>query len=97
MVEELVDSRAAASLLEVDRVFRPGPNGTAVGDDVHPRVLEERNSLLLIAVKQALAGPTDQAWDNDTWMGRPVMELAGRIFRDHLYNRTRVERRKDRY
>ncbi len=97
LVEELAASRMAASLLDVDRVFHPGPNGTAVGDDVHPRVLEERNSLLLIAIKQAMAGPTDPAWDNDSWVGRPVMALAGRIFRDHLYNRTRVERRKDRY
>jgi hypothetical protein len=97
VVEELAGSRVAAELLDVDRVFHPGPNGTAVGDDVHPRVLEERNSLLLIAIKQAMAGPTDQAWDTDAWIGRPVMELAGRIFRDHLYNRTRVERRKDRY
>jgi hypothetical protein len=97
IVEELVASRVAASLLDVDRVFHPGANGVSVGDDVHPRVLEERNHLLLIAIQQAMAGPTDQAWDNDSWVGRPVMDLAGRIFRDHLYNRTRVERRKDRY
>lgn len=93
---ELAGSAAASALLEVDRVFHPGPGGTALGDDVHPRVLEERNALLLIAIKQAMAGPTDPAWDNDAWLDRPVMDLAGRIFRDHLYNRTRVERRKDR-
>jgi hypothetical protein len=96
MLEQLAASPAAVSLLEVDRVVHPGPEGIAFGEDVHPRVLEDRNSILLLAIKQALAGPTDQAWDNDTWIGRPVMDLAGRIFRDHLYNRTRVQRRRDR-
>jgi hypothetical protein len=97
LVQALAGSRTAAALLDVDRVFHPGAGGTPLGDDVHPRVLEERSSLLLLAIKQAIAGPTDQAWDNDAWVDRPVMDLAGRIFRDHLYNRSRVERRKDRY
>jgi hypothetical protein len=48
----------------------------------HPELSEEIPFLLTLALNQSLAGPEQ---DDLRWPGRPVAELAGEIFKDHLY------------
>lgn len=92
----MLESAEAARLVTAQRVVCPGPHGTAHSIPIHERVKEERSTLLVLAVRQALAGPVDPVRGaGESWRGRAVMELVARIYFDHLLNRTKQERRRD--
>lgn len=49
-------------------------------------VKEDASSLMMLSVRQALAGPHR---DNHEWIGRPVAEKASQIYRGHINARNR--------
>lgn len=54
-------------------------------------VVQERESLMLLSIRQALAGPHK---NSDTWIGRPVVENVAWIYQEHLNRRNRQVVRK---
>lgn len=110
-VDELLRSSEIARLLELTqqnrlRALAPGGPKTVRSLAIHPRVAEDASTVMMLAVRQALAGPNEPLDGSaapragrpqtDGWTGRPVFELVERIYRDHLYNRTRTLLRKER-
>ena len=98
IVDELVGSARAAELVrstERGRLVICWPSGRAghppLSSRLVPELGEEASEIMLLAVRQALAGPTDP--DPEAWRGKPVLDLVEFIFRDHLSNRNRIRRR----
>lgn len=84
------------------RVVRPSTSRAPVVVRIHPRASESAGETLMLSVRQALAGPDDPGFAPraatlaDEWEGRPVMDLVERLYRDHLYNQTRMHERRAR-
>ncbi|MCY2966347.1 MAG: hypothetical protein NT069_22400, partial [Planctomycetota bacterium] len=53
---------------------------------LHETTRQDANWLMLVSIRQALAGP-DQ--DTSIWLGRPVTDLVEQIYKEHVYNRNR--------
>ena len=88
-VETLAKSQEAQRLLNLayQNRLRLGPNSIPI----HPRVAEDANAVLFVALNQALAGPRAST----DLVGAPVMTLVTSIFEEHLYNRTRRAERQE--
>ena len=92
---KLMGSADSAALLSPDRTSVSsvwGRDGIRAKREIHPQTMAEGPDLLSLAIGQALAGPS--ASDpppsaTNGWVNVPVMELARRIFDDHLCNRSR--------
>ncbi len=57
-----------------------------------PMVIEDRGTLMTFALGQALAGPPDdEGHPSGEWLGRPVVQLAEHIYKNHLNNANRRE------
>ena len=91
-VRELTtDHRVAELLKRTERgVLDFWPKRTQVPvPDVYKKlrseVKQEANSLILISIRQALAGPQS----SNAWIGRSVLDLADRYYRNYLYNMNR--------
>ena len=79
------------------RIVRPSASRAPVVVPVHASVRDDAHELLLLSIRQALAGPAyDDATEQDAWTGRPVLDLVERLYRDHLHNRTRTWERRER-
>lgn len=83
------------------RIVRPSPTSRApVIARIHPKACEAAAETLLLSIRQALAGPDESGavhtTRGDPWIGRPVMDLVDRLYRDHLYNQTRIHERRTR-
>lgn len=102
LVEVLLGSEPAQALLRVTEkgAINVVP-GVALKNGAEPmRLAEEvrdrRDEFLLLAVRQALAGPPDtEGLPSADWAGRPVMDLVSLIYRDHLYNAQRRVLRRE--
>lgn len=89
--QELLGSHRAQSLLRTTaegtlRFWAPRAKLT-----IRPRLCDEVKmesiELMILAVRQALAGPHR---DGDRWVGRPVVDKVDQIYRGHLNRRNRV-------
>ena len=91
-VQELNRTAKAQELLRVtsNRTIRFWPGKISKNLRLYEEVAELGPVLLLVSIRQALAGPHRAG---ERWRGRPVMDLVDRIYRNHLntYNR-RVRR-----
>lgn len=94
VVRELWASEAVRSLLKATgerliSVWKPGI------PQLEPKLTDETASFgpsfMDISLRQALAGPPD---NSDTWVGRPVIDWAKVIYRDHLNDHNRKEARR---
>ena len=55
---------------------------------LYDTVIAERNQLMSLSIRQALAGPHEES---DKWVGKTVTEKVGQVYRDHLNNLNRGE------
>ena len=107
--DEIAGSERARHLLSETlahrlRIVRPSPSGVPVAVPLNKCVAEEAGEILLLSISQALAGPADvyptlvsaRRLASDAWVGRPVMDLVDRIYRDHLHNLARTYERRQR-
>jgi len=90
----LLASRPIRNLAELveQRRIRFWPKSLGVELQLPDELVDEAESLLFLAVQQALGGPHD---DSEKWIGVPVWKEVSLIFRSHLYNRWRAIRRRD--
>lgn len=51
--------------------------------EYHPRLRDEVDSLMVLAIRQSLAGPMK---DTEEFLGKPVATLVERYFKDTMYN-----------
>lgn len=110
MRNEVVASDRAKELLLMTaqgrlRLFAPVGGGAKVRQSrsVHPRAVDDAARFWIAAVSQSFAGPLDSEMpprhaprDKTGWLGQPVIELAERVYRDHMYNASRRFDREDR-
>ena len=64
---------------------------------LYPEVIEDAQSLMMISIRAALAGPPDtESLSSESWVGRSAADLADMIYRDLLNaeNRRAATRRK---
>jgi hypothetical protein len=93
-IRELADSKESTQLLRLtaNRTIRIWPGNVDQPLNLYDEVAEHGPALLLLSLRQALAGPRTEALK---WKGEPVMKLADHIYRDHLNSyQHRVRRQK---
>lgn len=92
--DALLASPAVRTLAQLvaQRRLRFWPKALSIELRLPDELLDEAESLLYLAVQQALGGPHRHS---EHWIGVPVWKKVSLIFRSHLYNRCRAIMRRD--
>jgi hypothetical protein len=82
-VENLITTSHARKLVRItrNRSIRFWHHNVTTPPRLYEEVAEQAESLLLISIRQALAGPH---MNSESWKHKPVMDLVDHIYRDHL-------------
>jgi hypothetical protein len=82
-VQRLLRQTAAGTI----RFWRFGLKFKNEPPRLRDEVKQEATSLVMLAIRQALAGPHEES---ARWLGQPVTEKVDQLFRGHLNNRNRL-------
>jgi hypothetical protein len=95
LVSEILEAQEIQHLIRVTERghMRMGHPKVKKTFRLHPELVDECQMLMLLSVRQALAGPRKEP---ELWIGKPVWRLADQIYHDHLNERNRTLQRAQR-